>query len=258
MTGAMSTPATAPTTAASTHDAEYTRSTLMPMRRAAVWFCATARMARPKRVARKSAHEGQHQDERGPDDAQGHRRDPHRAERDGPVRRTARGTAAPRSSTRCPAAARRASESPSVMISTSQWVAERARRMIARSTRSARSPPAATPQASAASSGSPAVCWADQRHERGDHEHLALGEVHGAGRVVDDDEAQRDQRVDAARREPADDDVDQRRAAHARILLGRLAPVKTTSGTGTDHSTSSSSSSSSSGGRASRILLSVS
>ena len=60
-----------------------------------------------------------------------------------------------------PAAARSASESPSVMISTSQWVAETARRMIARSTRSARSPPAATPQASAASSGSPAVCWAD-------------------------------------------------------------------------------------------------
>src|SRR5437762_2801719 len=54
VTGAKSTPPIAPTTAASTHAPEYTRSTLMPMSRAAFWFWATARMARPKRVARNS------------------------------------------------------------------------------------------------------------------------------------------------------------------------------------------------------------
>ena len=65
-------------------------------------------------------------------------------------------------------------------------------------------------------------------HECRDHEHLALGKVQRAGGVVDDHEAERDQRVDAARREPADDDVDQGRTTHDRILLGPLGPVKAT------------------------------
>ena len=157
----MRTPATAPTTAASTQAPAYTRSTLMPISRAAVWFCATARMARPKRVARKSATRASIRTSEAP-------MTPREtgATRTGPSARGRFENSAGNGSSSLvhttPAAARRTSESPRVMISTSQWVAERARRMITRSTRNARSPPAATPQASAASSGSPAVCCADQ------------------------------------------------------------------------------------------------
>ena len=52
-------------------------------------------------------------------------------------------------------------------------------------------------------------------NERRDHEHLALCEVHGAGRVVDDHQAQRDERVDRAGREPAHDDVRDGGGGHA-------------------------------------------
>ena len=61
-----------------------------------------------------------------------------------------------------PAPARSMSESPSVMMRTSQCVAETARRMTTRSTTYASTPPAATPQAKASSRGSPAARCADQ------------------------------------------------------------------------------------------------
>ena len=46
-----------------------------------------------------------------------------------------------------------------------------------------------------------------ERRERADHSHLALGEVHHVGRLVDDDEREREERVDAAEREAGDDEL---------------------------------------------------
>ena len=61
--------------------------------------------------------------------------------------------------------------------------------------------------------GSPKGCMIVVRHaeERvGAHEEeLALGEVHDAARLVDDDEAERDERVDAADGEAVDDELEQ-------------------------------------------------
>src|SRR5260370_40818993 len=56
ITGAMRTPAIAPTAAARTQDAEYTRATLTPMGRAARWFWATARIAPPGRAEDNTEH----------------------------------------------------------------------------------------------------------------------------------------------------------------------------------------------------------
>ena len=61
-----------------------------------------------------------------------------------------------------PAPARSTSESPSAMMRTSQCVADTARRMMIRCTTYASRPPAATPQANATGSGSPAARCADQ------------------------------------------------------------------------------------------------
>ena len=60
-----------------------------------------------------------------------------------------------------PAPERSTSDSPSVMMSTSQCVAEMARRMMARSTRRPSSAPAPTAQPSATGSGSPRPWFAD-------------------------------------------------------------------------------------------------
>src|SRR5258706_209795 len=113
----------------------------MPIRRAAVWFCATARMARPKRVARKSATSASIRTSEAPMTPSDTG-----ATRTGPIAMGRFENRAGNGSSSLvhtmPAAARSASDSPSVMISTSQWVAETARRMIARSTRNARTPPA--------------------------------------------------------------------------------------------------------------------
>ena len=159
-TGATSTPATAPTTPASTHDVEYTRSTLIPISRAARWFCATARIARPSRVNRNSAQRAAIRASEPP-------RIPSEtgATRAGPTTRGADGKNDGNGNSSwvhaSPAAARRISESPTVMMSTSQWVPAIARRMIARSTSHARAPPARMATTSVSTRGSPSARCAD-------------------------------------------------------------------------------------------------
>src|SRR5215471_10238532 len=64
-------------------------------------------------------------------------------------------------------------------------------------------------------------------HERRDHQHLALREVERARRVKDDHEAQRHQRVDRPGGEPADDDVDQGRPGHEATKRQADAPIAT-------------------------------
>ena len=54
-------------------------------------------------------------------------------------------------------------------------------------------------------------------HEGRDHQHLALGEVERAGGVVDDDQAQRHQRVDRAGGQPGHHHVNQRGGGHRRV-----------------------------------------
>ena len=61
-----------------------------------------------------------------------------------------------------PAPARSTRESPTVMMSTSQWVAPIARRITSRSTRNARIAPASTATSSVTPSGSPKARWAAQ------------------------------------------------------------------------------------------------
>src|SRR5207249_11730486 len=73
-------------------------------------------------------------------------------------------------------------------------------------------------------------------HECRDHEHLALGEVERAGGVVDDHEAEGDQRVDTTGGEPAHDDVREGGPGHARAPsapAGPRGPVLASLATGT-------------------------
>src|SRR5262249_18968311 len=82
-TGATSTPATAPTIAARIHDVAKTRSTLMPISRAARWFCATAHRTAHSRPGEQRIEHG-HERQRRADDSERYRRQPHRADRDRP------------------------------------------------------------------------------------------------------------------------------------------------------------------------------
>src|SRR5437870_5700648 len=128
-TGATSTPASAPTTAARTQAALDMRSTLTPIRRAACGFWATARIARPRRVRVKrkySASMRLNEAPRMPSDTG--------ASRAGPrvIGRLLKNDGNGNSSWLQirPASARNTRESPSVMISTSQCAAPGARRRV--------------------------------------------------------------------------------------------------------------------------------
>jgi hypothetical protein len=63
-----------------------------------------------------------------------------------------------------------------------------------------------------------------QGEERPQHQHVALGEVDDLGRLVDQHEAERDQPVDAARRQPGDQDL--KGLGHGRAPPA-IAPART-------------------------------
>ncbi|OGK92638.1 MAG: hypothetical protein A2W08_11710 [Candidatus Rokubacteria bacterium RBG_16_73_20] len=133
----------------------------MPMSRAARWFCATARIARPSRVQRKSAPSASMSPS-----------EPPMMPSDTGATRTGPSTSGRLSKNdgngnwSCvharPAAARSTSERPSVMMSTSKWVAEIARRMTAHSMTQARSAAAATATSRTTTSGRASASQAAQ------------------------------------------------------------------------------------------------
>ena len=67
---------------------------------------------------------------------------------------------------------------------------------------------AATAPITASQNGKPSMVMQRQAEERAQHHQVALGEVDGLGGLVDQHEAQRDQAVDAALRDAADDDLE--------------------------------------------------